>query len=61
MANLTEKELSALEDQLTLEENLVKKYKTYAQQCTDQELKTKCEQIAAKHQTHFDTLLNNLK
>lgn len=60
MANLTEKELSALEDQLSLEQNLIQKYKAYAQQCTDQELKMKCEQIAAKHQTHFNTLLNNL-
>ena len=28
--------------------------------CTDQQLKTKCEQIAAQHQNHYTTLLNQL-
>lgn len=60
MANLTTKELAAVEDQMNLEQNLVKKYKLYAQQSTDPQLKTKCEQIAAKHQNHFTRLLNQL-
>lgn len=60
MANLTEKELSAIEDQLAGEQLLVKKYQLYAQTSTDPQIKMKCEQIAAKHQNHFDRLLNQL-
>ena len=50
MANLTSKELSAIEDQLNAEQCLIKKYKLYAQNASDPQIKTKCEQIAAKHQ-----------
>lgn len=57
---LTEKELTAIEDQLGQEQILVEKYKMYAQNCNDPELKTKCEQIACKHQEHFDTLFKTL-
>lgn len=57
---LTAKELSAIEDQLNFEQILVKKYKLYAGTCTDQQLKTKCEQIAAQHQNHYSTLLQQL-
>lgn len=57
---LTSKELSAIEDQLNMEQVLIKKYKLYASACTDQQLKTKCEQIAALHQNHYSTLLNQL-
>ena len=60
MANLTAKELSFLENQLDAEQNLVKKYQMYAAQLTDPQLKTKCEQIASKHQTHFNKLLGQL-
>ena len=60
MANLTSKELSALEDQLSVEQNLVKKYKLYSQQCTDPQIRTKCEEIASKHQSHFSRLLSHL-
>ena len=49
---LTEKELSAIEDQLSSEKLLIAKCKEYAQQCTDPELKQKCNAIAGKHQTH---------
>lgn len=60
MANLTSKELSGVEDQLNMEQNLVKKYKMYAQSVTDPQLKNKCEQIAAKHQDHFNRLMGHL-
>lgn len=60
MATLTAKELTALEDQLGLEQNLIKKYNMYAQQSQDQQIKQKCEEIATKHQTHFNTLLGYL-
>lgn len=57
MANITSKELSALEDQLNYESLLVTKYRTFSEQCTDQVLKDKCTQIADKHQKHFNTLM----
>lgn len=60
MATLTAKELTAIEDQLGIEENLVKKYKMYAQQAQDTCIKQKCEEIATKHQSHFNTLLGHL-
>lgn len=58
--NLTSKELSAIEDQLSSEATMVKKFRMYAQQCGDAQLKAKCEQIAARHQQHFDRLMSQL-
>ena len=60
MANLTSKELSALEDQLNREQVLIKKYKAYAQAASDPQIKTTCEQIAAQHKQHYDTLMGHL-
>lgn len=60
MAELTSKELSAIEDQLNAEQILIKKYTMYSQATCDPQIKTKCEQIAAKHQNHFDRLINKL-
>ena len=60
MANLTTKELSLLEEQLSREQNLIKKYKLYALQCGDPQLRTRCEQAAGQHQNHYNTLLNQL-
>ena len=60
MPDLTSKELTALEDQLTMEQALIKKYKLYAKQCSDPQIRTKCEQIAAKHQNHYTRLLGQL-
>ena len=60
MPNITSKELSALEDQLNYESLLVTKYRTFSEQCSDPTLKTKCAQIADRHQMHFNTLLNHL-
>lgn len=42
MANLTEKELSFLEDQLNAESLLVKKFRAVAENTTDPALKGKC-------------------
>lgn len=61
MASLTSKELSSLEDQLETEKVFIKKYNTLATQCTDPVLQNKCMEIASKHQTHYNTLLNYLK
>jgi hypothetical protein len=60
MAVLTAKELTAIDDQMGIEQNLVKKYQLYASQCQDTALKQKCDAIAQKHQCHFDTLMNHL-
>lgn len=60
MANLTEKELTAIDEQLAQEQLLIKKFKSYSTQATDPALKTKCDQIANQHQCHYNTLMNNL-
>jgi len=60
MSNLTSKELTAIEDQLGMEENLIRKYKVYAQSSQDPQIKTKCEELAQKHQCHFNTLMGHL-
>lgn len=57
---ITEKELSAIEDQLGNEQLLVTKIKAYSQMCSDPELKQKCDAIAQKHQCHFDKLMGFL-
>lgn len=59
--NLTVKELMALEDQLNNEQVLVKKYRSFAQRCQDAQLKAKCNQVADKHQQHFNTLMGYLQ
>ncbi len=61
MANLTSKELTALEDQLGMEQLLIKKYKSVAGMSSDPQIKAKCEQIASKHQEHFNKLMGHLK
>ena len=61
MASLTSKELTALEDQLTIEQNVISKYKMYSQTAIDSDIKNKCECIANKHQQHYDTLISQLK
>ena len=58
--NLTTKELTAIEEQLGQEQLLIQKFKMYAQMTQDQQLRSPCEQIAAKHQIHKDKLLNLL-
>lgn len=60
MANLTAKELSAIEDQLNQEQILIKKFKAYAQVATDPQIKYSCEQMANQHKQHFDTLMGHL-
>ena len=61
MSNLTTKELTALEDSLGSEQVLVKKYRTLASQCTDTAIKSRLENIANRHQGHYDALFNYLK
>ena len=58
--NLTTKELTAIEEQLGQEQLLIQKFKMYAQLTQDQQLRSSCELIAAKHLIHKDKLLNLL-
>ncbi len=57
---MTTKELTAIEEQLKLEQLLIQKFKMYAQMTQDQQLRTVCEQIAAKHEIHKNKLINLL-
>ena len=61
MANLTSKELSALEDQLGFEQLCACKYQTAANETNETELKSSYEKYAAQHKQNFTTLLNYLK
>ncbi len=58
--NLTEKEVSALGDLLGSEELLVKKFNMLAEITTDQEIRSKLQSIANKHQEHFNKLYSQL-
>ena len=61
MANLTSKELTALEDQIGCEETLVKKYEAMACLCNDTKIEADFTNIADKHQQHYNTLLTFLQ
>ena len=57
---MTAKELDAIQDQLQMEQTLVKKYQTYARSCADPQLRSKWEETAAKHLGHCQALLGLL-
>ena len=61
MANLTTKELAALEDQLGFEKVLCCKYQEAAQAATEADLKNSYNQYAAQHKQNYETLLGFLK
>lgn len=56
MANLTSKELSAIEDQMSQEQTLIKKYQAMANMCNDTQIQQCLNDYANKHQQHFNTL-----
>ena len=60
MANLTSKELSAIEDSLKCEQTLISKCNMYANQTQDVTLKNKLNEIAQKHQNHYNKLYSLL-
>ena len=60
MANLTNKELAAIKDQITTEQALICKSNVYAQTISDQHLSQKCKEIAQKHQQHYNKLMAQL-
>ena len=61
MAQITCKELSSLSDLLGAEQLVISKYQDYACRTNDSMLKTKYQQMAEKHQQHFETLYAQLK
>ena len=61
MANLTSKELDALEDQLNFEHTCVCKSQAAAQETTETALRKSFNQYAGQHQQIFNTLLNFLR
>ena len=61
MASLTAKELTAIEDQLAIEQNVISKYKMYSGAAVDSVIKDKCDCIAKKHQKHYDMLVSQLQ
>lgn len=60
MNDLSEKELSALQDLLNDESLLTKKFKMLAEHTEDTEIKKQYMNISAKHQEHFDRLYAKL-
>lgn len=57
---LTSKELSWIEDQLSLEQLMVKKYRMAETMAGDEIIRTKMKNAADRHQQHFDKLLGHL-
>ncbi len=60
MVNLSEKELSSISDSLAEEELLVKKYQMLASQTSDTEIKNTFNEVADRHQEHFNSLYSLL-
>ena len=60
MRNLSEKELSALNDLLSEEELLVKKFQMLAGHAQDANVRAEMEEISKRHQSHFNKLYNHL-
>lgn len=60
MSELSEKELSAIQDLLADEDLLVKKFKMLAEHAEDAALKSKMTEISNKHQGHFNALYSKL-
>ncbi|MGO5051078.1 hypothetical protein ACTQ6A_00970 [Lachnospiraceae bacterium LCP25S3_G4] len=61
MNQISEKELSALNDLLSEEELLIKKFQMLASQTQDQEIKSQFTEISNKHQGHFNSLYQQLR
>lgn len=60
MAQLSEKELSCIQELLADEDLLVKKFQMLAEHATDQKVKQKMLDISQKHQRHLNDLYGKL-
>ena len=61
MANLTSKELTALEEQISGEQILVKKYESMASLCNDTKIQQDLNNFANKHRAQYNTLISFLQ
>ena len=61
MANLTSKEITALEDQIGCEATLVKKYEALACLCNDENIRQDFHRFAQQHRAHYNTLVTFLQ
>ena len=61
MAQISEKELGTINDLISEEGLLVKKFQMLAQQTEDTEIKQKYEGISNQHQGHLNALYVHLK
>lgn len=61
MNQISEKELSALNDLLSGEELLIKKFQMLSQHSEDAQVKAKFTEISNRHQEHFNNLYAQLK
>ncbi|MEF9917567.1 MAG: hypothetical protein RR869_10275 [Lachnospiraceae bacterium] len=59
MSQLSEKELSALNELLNEEDLLVKKFKMLAERAQDAQIKSSFTEISNKHQGHFNDLYSH--
>lgn len=60
MAQLSEKELSCIQELLADEDLLVKKFQMLAEHATDEKVKSKMLEISQKHQRHLNDLYGKL-
>ncbi len=60
MTQLSEKELSLINDSLSEEELLVKKYQMLASQATDQAMSSTFQGISQRHQEHYNSIYSLL-
>lgn len=61
MSQLSEKELSLLNDLLNEEDLLIKKFQMLSEQTQDEEIKSKFMDISKKHQGHFNALYSQVR
>ena len=60
MSQLSEKELSCINEALAEEELLVKIYQMLAKHSSDNEVSAKMEEISQRHQKHFNDIYSLL-
>lgn len=60
MAQLSEKELSSIQELLADEDLLVKKFQMLAEHASDAQVKSKMLEISEKHQSHLNELYAKL-
>lgn len=61
MTEISVKELSLLQDLLSSEELLIKKFQMLADHSNDAEIKQQFTAISAKHQGHFNAIYSQLQ